>query len=228
MMTHVGACLYCDGDWEHWAFVTKGGAPTQTVVYHNNVLQVFSLSNNMSESPPSILQCFAGHGAGVNDLQQSWASTTPAPATTRASLTPACISNGASCEHIVSIRGRWNPFAETNSYTYFSTASTYQAVVYSFAAALFAIEHCFFVALGNGTGVNFHGGTLFGGYAPLAFTYDKGIVSGVQVQPEYYGMLLVSMMGPGSVVNTSTYGNMGEPPNMHQQPPHLSSHSHMG
>lgn len=98
-------------------------------------------------------------------------------------------------------------YAETNSYWYSATQPNYQAVVYSFAAALFAIQHCFYVAMANGTGVNFHGGAGTGGYAPIGFAKTSGLISSALVQPEYYGMFLVSMMGPGNVVNTTTTGN---------------------
>jgi hypothetical protein len=72
-------------------------------------------------------------------------------------------------------------------------------------AGLWAIDYMFEVAKRGGSGVNFESdengmdGTVPFFYEPLK--EDKGVV--VQVQPEYYGMLLFTQAGTGSMVSTT-------------------------
>jgi hypothetical protein len=72
-------------------------------------------------------------------------------------------------------------------------------------AGLWAIDYMFEVAKRGGTGINFHNGeTGMDGTVPFyyeAIKEDKGAV--VQVQPEYYGMLLFAQAGTGSMVSTT-------------------------
>jgi hypothetical protein len=72
-------------------------------------------------------------------------------------------------------------------------------------AGLWAIDYMFEVAKRSGTGINFHNGeTGMDGTVPFyyeAIKEDKGVV--VQVQPEYYGMLLFTQAGTGSMVSTT-------------------------
>jgi len=80
-----------------------------------------------------------------------------------------------------------------------------QGVSDTFVSALWAIDYMFEVAKRGGSGINFHtsengmDGTVPFYYEPIK--EDKGVV--VQVQPEYYGMLLFSQAGVGSMVSTS-------------------------
>lgn len=79
-----------------------------------------------------------------------------------------------------------------------------QGVSDTFIAGLWAIDYMFEVAKRGGSGINFHtsengmDGTVPFYYEPLK--EDKGAV--VQVQPEYYGMLLFTQAGTGSMVST--------------------------
>jgi hypothetical protein len=68
----------------------------------------------------------------------------------------------------------------------------------SYASALWVIDFLFDVALGGGTGVNMHGGGRSPGYTPIADD-DGGVV---EVRPEYYGLLLFSLAGPGTLLET--------------------------
>jgi hypothetical protein len=80
-----------------------------------------------------------------------------------------------------------------------------QGVSDTFVAALWAIDYMFEVAKRGGSGVNFHtsengmDGTVPFYYEPLK--EDQGAV--VQVQPEYYGILLFAEAGAGSMVDTT-------------------------
>jgi hypothetical protein len=69
----------------------------------------------------------------------------------------------------------------------------------TFGTALWAIDFLFANARHGSGGVNFHGGGQSPGYTPIAD--DGGNV--VEVRPEYYGMLLFSLMGPGRLVDVS-------------------------
>jgi len=72
----------------------------------------------------------------------------------------------------------------------------------TFIAGLWAIDYMFEVAKRGGTGINFHNGeTGMDGTVPFYYEAIKetsGVV--VQVQPEYYGMLLFTQAGTGAMV----------------------------
>jgi hypothetical protein len=71
----------------------------------------------------------------------------------------------------------------------------------TYGAALWAIDFLFRAAVCQASGINFHGGGV-AAYTPIA---DGGPrVSAIR--PEYYGMLLFSMMGPGRLLGTSLSG----------------------
>jgi hypothetical protein len=74
----------------------------------------------------------------------------------------------------------------------------------TFGTALWAIDFLFANARHGSSGVNFHGGGASPGYTPIA---DDG-AKVVEVRPEYYGMLLFSMMGAGralTIVQSPTH-----------------------
>ncbi len=68
----------------------------------------------------------------------------------------------------------------------------------SYASALWVIDFLFAAALGGAAGVNMHGGGNGPGYTPIAD--DSGGV--IETRPEYYGLLLFAMMGPGVLLQT--------------------------
>jgi hypothetical protein len=75
----------------------------------------------------------------------------------------------------------------------------------SYASALWVIDFLFDAALGGAAGVNLHGGGDGPGYTPIAD--DSGGV--IETRPEYYGLLLFSMMGPGVLLETQlSVGNV--------------------
>ncbi|MGC2401722.1 MAG: hypothetical protein WA510_18145, partial [Acidobacteriaceae bacterium] len=84
-------------------------------------------------------------------------------------------------------------FSETNSYLYGGAPGVSNA----YASALWVIDHLFRIALGGGSGVNMQGGDQ-GYYTPIA--NSGGTVIGAM--PEYYGLLLVSLIGPGTLLST--------------------------
>jgi hypothetical protein len=68
----------------------------------------------------------------------------------------------------------------------------------SYASSLWVIDFLFNAALGGATGVNTHGGGNSPGYTPIAD--DSGAV--IEVRPEYYGLLLFTLAGPGTLLET--------------------------
>jgi hypothetical protein len=85
--------------------------------------------------------------------------------------------------------------AETNSF-YNGGAD---GVSDSYASALWVIDHLFSIALGGGVGANLHGGGDGDGYTPIADS--NGTV--VQARPEYYGTLLFTLAGEGTLLAVS-------------------------
>jgi len=85
--------------------------------------------------------------------------------------------------------------AECNSY-YNGGAS---GVSNSYASSLWVIDYLFDCALGGASGVNFHGGGNGSGYTPIA---DSGGAI-VGPRPEYYGILLFTLAGQGSLLSST-------------------------
>jgi hypothetical protein len=75
----------------------------------------------------------------------------------------------------------------------------------TFISGLWAIDYMFEVAKRGGSGINFHGSENgMDGTVPFYYERmkeDKGMV--VQVQPEYYGLLLFAEAGTGSMVSAT-------------------------
>ena len=84
--------------------------------------------------------------------------------------------------------------AECNSFNHGGTPG----VSDSYASSLWVIDFLFQAALGNATGVNLHGGGNGPGYTPIAD--HSGAV--IEARPEYYGMLLFSLAGTGTLLET--------------------------
>jgi hypothetical protein len=88
------------------------------------------------------------------------------------------------------------PFRLTETNSYFNGGAP--GVSNSYASALWVVDHLFNIALGGGVGANLHGGNDGPGYTPIA---DRnGTVIGVR--PEYYGMLLFTLAGEGSLLDS--------------------------
>ena len=68
----------------------------------------------------------------------------------------------------------------------------------SYASSVWVIDYLFDCALGGAVGVNFHGGGNGTGYTPIA---DSGGAV-IQARPEYYGILLFTLAGQGSLYST--------------------------
>lgn len=68
----------------------------------------------------------------------------------------------------------------------------------SYASSLWVIDYLFNCAQGGATGANFHGGGNGDGYTPIADS--NGTV--VEARPEYYGMLLFTLAGQGTLYTT--------------------------
>jgi hypothetical protein len=68
----------------------------------------------------------------------------------------------------------------------------------SYASSLWVIDFLFDAALGGATGVNMHGGGNSPGYTPIAD--HSGSV--IEARPEYYGLLLFALAGPGTLLET--------------------------
>ena len=70
----------------------------------------------------------------------------------------------------------------------------------AYGTALWAIDFLFLNAQNGCSGVNFHGGGDSTGYTPIA---DDGAGNVVGARPMYYGMLLFTQAGQGSMLKTS-------------------------
>jgi hypothetical protein len=68
----------------------------------------------------------------------------------------------------------------------------------SYASTLWVIDFLFNCAQGGAAGVNLHGGGDAAGYTPIAD--NSGSV--VEARPEYYGILLFTLAGQGSIYQT--------------------------
>jgi hypothetical protein len=88
-------------------------------------------------------------------------------------------------------------FSETNSYLYGGSPGVSNA----YASALWVIDHLFHIAYGGGSGVNMQGGDV-GYYTPIA--NDGATI--LCARPEYYGLLLFSLVGQGDLLET-TFSN---------------------
>lgn len=69
----------------------------------------------------------------------------------------------------------------------------------SYASSLWVIDDLFNIAQGGGIGANMHGGGNGDGYTPIADS--DGVV--VEARPEYYGLLLFTLAGQGTVLQTT-------------------------
>jgi hypothetical protein len=95
---------------------------------------------------------------------------------------------------------------ETNTFSGHGQAGVSDTLI----AGLWALDQMFVIAKSGGSGVNFDGGEIgMDGTRPF---YDEpiqetnGLV--VQVQPEYYGMLLFTQAGQGPMVSTAVNTNI--------------------
>jgi hypothetical protein len=68
----------------------------------------------------------------------------------------------------------------------------------SYASSLWVIDYLFNCAQGGAVGVNFHGGGDGPGYTPIADS-DGSVV---EARPEFYGILLFTLAGPGTLYAT--------------------------
>jgi hypothetical protein len=89
------------------------------------------------------------------------------------------------------------PFRITETNSFYNGGAS--GVSDSYASSLWVIDHLFSIALGGGSGANLHGGGNSPGYTPIAD--DNGVV--VEARPEYYGVLLFTMAGQGSLIGTT-------------------------
>lgn len=88
------------------------------------------------------------------------------------------------------------PFRMSECNSYYNGGAS--GVSDSYASSLWVIDYLFSCALGGAVGVNFHGGGNSTGYTPIA---DSGGVV-VEARPEYYGVLLFTLAGQGTLYTT--------------------------
>lgn len=89
------------------------------------------------------------------------------------------------------------PFRITETNSFYNGGAA--GVSDSYASSLWVIDHLFNIALGGASGVNLHGGGSGNGYTPIAD--DSGAV--IEARPEFYGVLLFTMAGQGSLISTA-------------------------
>jgi hypothetical protein len=112
---------------------------------------------------------------------------------------PAIIADCVALKAAASARNIPFRFTETNSYLYGGSPGASNA----YASALWVIDHLFNIALGGGSGVNMQSGDS-SAYTPIA---NSGSTI-LKVRPEYYGLLLFSLAGQGTLlpITLSTSG----------------------
>jgi hypothetical protein len=110
------------------------------------------------------------------------------------SADPAIIADCVALQSAASMLGIPFRFAETNSYLYGGSPGVSNA----YASALWVIDHLFHIAYGGGSGVNMQGGDL-AYYTPIQ---NNGATI-LGPAPEYYGLLLFSLAGQGTLLQTT-------------------------
>jgi hypothetical protein len=93
------------------------------------------------------------------------------------------------------------PFRITETNSFFHGGAP--GVSDSYGSSLWVIDHLFTIAAGGASGANLHGGGAGFSYSPIA---DNGGVV-IEAKPEYYGVLLFTLAGQGSLLNTSVAAN---------------------
>jgi hypothetical protein len=100
----------------------------------------------------------------------------------------------ATLKSAASARGIPFRISETNSYLYGGSPGVSDA----YASALWVIDHLFNIAHGGASGVNMQGGDV-GDYTPIANSGSTVL----EARPEYYGLLLFSLSGQGTLLQTA-------------------------
>ena len=91
------------------------------------------------------------------------------------------------------------PFRMSECNSYYNGGSS--GVSNAYCSSLWVIDYLFALALGGATGANFHGGGNGTGYTPIANNSTTGAV--VEARPEFYGILLFTLAGQGTVCQTT-------------------------
>jgi hypothetical protein len=130
---------------------------------------------------------YRGNGHSANATAKNLVSADP-------NIIPACAALRAAAS------ARNIPFriSETNSYLYGGSPGVSNA----YASALWVIDHLFNIVLGGASGVNMQGGDV-GYYTPIANSGSTVI----EARPEYYGLLLFSLAGQGTLLQSTLSTN---------------------
>jgi hypothetical protein len=108
---------------------------------------------------------------------------------------PTLIANLSTLE--IGATGIGVPFRLAECNSFFGGGAS--GVSNSYASSLWVLDFMYDCALGGCSGVNFHGGGNGTGYQPIAD--NAGVV--VEARPEYYGLLLFSLAGTGTLYQTT-------------------------
>lgn len=92
------------------------------------------------------------------------------------------------------------PFRMSECNSYYNGGA--DGVSDAYCSSLWIIDYLFDCALNGAVGANFHGGGNSDGYTPIA---DSGGAV-VEARPEYYGILLFTLAGQGTLYSTSLSG----------------------
>ena len=92
------------------------------------------------------------------------------------------------------------PFRMSECNSYYNGGA--DGVSDAYCSSLWIIDYLFDCALNGAVGANFHGGGNSNGYTPIA---DSGGAV-VEARPEYYGILLFTLAGQGTLYTTSLSG----------------------
>jgi len=97
-------------------------------------------------------------------------------------------------------RGIGLPFRMSECNSYYNGGA--DGVSDAYCSALWVVDFLFDCAMGGSVGTNFHGGGNGDGYTPIA---DSGGAV-VEARPEYYGILLFTLAGQGTIYSSSLSG----------------------
>jgi len=180
---------------QHYYRFTGGSAPTAAnlISYPDNLANDTTAVNTPSQALTTNTgntgDGVTGAGDGVNGLIGN-----PGSCSDDSGLT--CTAN--------SIGVPWR-MAESNSQNSAGTSGIL-GVSNGYGSALWVMDHIFTLAYGGASGVNISGvSSKASGYQPISFSSSNltSNTSVLSVNPSYYGMLMTSMMGSGTLLDTT-------------------------
>jgi hypothetical protein len=189
---------YFAGDWSLAQFLTLWGEFREAILTSTPSVPITGPADAGNESTWTVP---FGQSVTKSEItlltQHYYRANGQSPTSTAANLItpdPNLIANLAILEPGAQSIGVPYRMSECNSY--YNGGSS--GVSDSYASSLWVIDYLFNCAQGGASGVNFHGGGNGPGYTPIAD--NDGSV--VEARPEFYGILLFTLAGQGTLYST--------------------------